>query len=77
MKNITLSVDDDVLAQVRRHAAEHETSVNALVRQFLTDLAQRESRARQARQRMRELSRSTPARSAPREWTREDLHERR
>jgi hypothetical protein len=32
MKNITLSVDEKVLAVVRRHAAEQNSSVNALVR---------------------------------------------
>ena len=40
MKNITLSVDEKVLAAVRRYSAERESSVNALVREFLTGLAE-------------------------------------
>lgn len=39
MRNITLSVDEKVLAVVRRHAAELNPSVNASVRDFLTNLA--------------------------------------
>lgn len=31
MKNITLSVDAEVLAAVRRYAADHNASVNAIV----------------------------------------------
>lgn len=39
MKNITVSVDDDVYRRARVKAAERDTSVSALVRQFLVDLA--------------------------------------
>ena len=39
MKNITVSVDDEVYRQARIRAAEHETSVSALVKAFLTSLA--------------------------------------
>jgi plasmid stability protein len=44
MKNITLNVDEDVLSAVRRHAAEHNSTVNALVREYLTNLAAQENR---------------------------------
>ena len=43
MKNITLSVDDDILAAVRRYSARRDSSVNALVREFLTNLAGHET----------------------------------
>jgi len=39
MKNITLSVDEKVLAAVRRRAAECNSTVNALVRDYLANLA--------------------------------------
>jgi len=55
MKNITLSVDEKVLASARRHAAERNSSVNALVREFLTRISQHEDRARSARRRIRQL----------------------
>jgi len=39
VKNITVSVDDEVYRRARVKAAERDTSVSALVRQFLVDLA--------------------------------------
>jgi hypothetical protein len=75
MKNITLSVDEKVLAAVRRYAAERDQSVNAMVRDFLTSVAQRQDRARQARQRIRELSKRSRARIGTKTWTRDQLHE--
>ena len=76
MKNITLSVDENVLAEVRRHAAEQNSSVNALVRDYLTNLAAQENRAKQARMRLRELSAKTQGRLGKKTWTRSDLHDR-
>ena len=76
MKNITLSVDEKVLAAVRRYAAARDSSVNALVREFLSRISQSEDRARNARRRIRELSNRSKARIGSRSWTREDLHDR-
>jgi hypothetical protein len=76
MKNITLSVDEDVLATVRRHAAERNSSVNALVREYLTSLAVQHDRAHTARVRLRELSAQSKGRLGQKDWTRADLHER-
>lgn len=76
MKNVTLSVDEVVLARVRRYAIERSSSVNALVREYLRTLAEKEDRAQSARKRLRELSRSSRARLGSRSWTRDDLHER-
>ena len=76
MKNITLSVEEEVLSSVRRYAAERNSSVNALVREYLTTVAQHDDRARHARERLRELSRKSRGRLGKRTWSREDLHER-
>lgn len=76
VKNITLSVDENVLATVRRHAAEHNSTVNAIVREYLTNLAAHEDRARQARARLRRLSAQSPGRLGKKTWSREDLHDR-
>jgi hypothetical protein len=76
MKNITLSVDDEVLAAVRRHAAERNSTVNALVREYLTNLAQHQDRARRARVRLRQLSKQSDGRLGKKTWTRDDLHDR-
>ena len=76
VKNITLSIDDEVLAVVRRHAAERNSTVNALVREYLTNLAQHQDRARRARARLRQLSNQSQGRLGKKTWTREDLHDR-
>ena len=76
VKNITLSVDETVLAVVRRYAAEHDCSVNALVRDYLTGLAKRQDRAKKARRRLRKLSSRSAARIGAKSWSRAELHER-
>ncbi len=76
MKNITLSVDEKVLAAARRYALAHDSSVNGLVREFLNQIANSEDRARNARLRIAELSRRSPARIGTITWKRDELHER-
>ena len=43
MKNITVSLDDETYRRARIRAAELDTSVSALVRRYLIDLAGSES----------------------------------
>jgi hypothetical protein len=43
VKNITVSLDDETYRRARIKAAEMDTSVSALVKQFLSDLAAGES----------------------------------
>ena len=43
MKNITVSLPDDVYRRARIKAAERDTSVTALVREFLVSLGDEES----------------------------------
>lgn len=76
MKNITLAVQEEVLAAVRRYAVERNSSVNALVREHLSDIARREDRARGARARLLELSKRSRLKLGRKTWTRQDLHER-
>lgn len=76
MKNITLSVDEEVLAEVRRHAAARKTTVNALVREHLTQIARHADRAAQARKRIRALSEQSRARLGSADLGRDALHER-
>jgi plasmid stability protein len=76
MKNITLSVDEKVLEVVRRRAAEQNSSVNALVREYLTNLAAQEDRASKARARLVELSNQSRARLGKKTWRRDDVYDR-
>ena len=76
MKNITLKVDERILESVRRFAADRGTSVNALVREHLSDIASRHDRARSARARLHELSQQRAESVGPINWTRDELHAR-
>ena len=76
MKNVTISVDDHLLRDARRLAAERDTSLNALIREYLEGLTQRESRAKQARARIVALCRQSTAEIGSSRWTRDELHER-
>lgn len=40
MSNLTLSIDDDLLKKARLYAVAHDTSVNAMVREFLKGIAE-------------------------------------
>ena len=77
MKNITLAIDEDILDKVRIVAAEKKTTVNALVREFLADLASRDERLAEARKQLLRLMDSSKGRMAP-DWKfdREETHER-
>ncbi len=76
VKNITLSVDEATLAKVRKLAVERNSSINALVREYLAQLASQADRAQRARKRLITLSRQSSARIGDKTWTRVELHER-
>ena len=76
MKNVTIALDEALIREVRRIAAERSTTLNAMIRGFLEELAERESSAVKARRRIVELCRDTKAEIEPRTWTRDELHER-
>ena len=44
MPNITLSVDDDTVKKVRKIAIDKNTTLTAMVREFLISVAARDSR---------------------------------
>ncbi len=69
-------MDEKVLAVVRRRAAEQNSTVNGLVREYLTNLAEQENRAALARAKLQELSAQSKGRIGKRTWTRDDLHDR-
>ncbi len=76
MKNITVSLDDDTYRRARMVAAQRDTSVSALVRRFLTDLASNESEVERLKREERALrERITRFRGADR-LARDDAHGR-
>jgi hypothetical protein len=76
MKNLTIALDEATLREARRIAANRSTSLNALIREFLERLTERESHSRTARRRIAELVRDAKAEVGERRWTRDELHER-
>lgn len=61
MANITLAVDDQLLADYRLLAAEQRTTVNALVRKHMEDATGSAARRKAALQRLVEISRASEA----------------
>ncbi|MBI5330495.1 MAG: hypothetical protein HZB71_07785 [Betaproteobacteria bacterium] len=49
MSNLTLSIEDDLLKQARLYAVQHDTSVNAMVRDYLKSVVEQVSDERRAR----------------------------
>ena len=76
MKNITVSVDDETYRRARIKAAEQETSVSALVKRFLGELAAEESDAERLRRQERLLRASITAFSAADRLSRDEVHAR-
>lgn len=75
MANLTLSVDDDILQKAREVALRERTSVNALVRDYLTRYADAKSRRLDAIDALDALAKRSKSRSS-KKWSREDLHQR-
>jgi hypothetical protein len=76
MKNITVSVDDELYRRARIKAAERETSISALVRRFLVDFASAESPNERLEREERELRDRIDKFSASDRLSRDDLHGR-
>jgi len=77
MKNITLSIDDEILDRVRIVAAQRRTTVNAMVRSFLSEVAGRDERQAEARKELLRLMETSKGRMrADFKFDREETHER-
>ena len=76
MANVTITVDDQVLKKARFRALEQGTSVNALLREYLSRFADAASSHEEAVEGLIELARTARAGRGRRSWTREELHER-
>ena len=76
MPNITLSVDEGIIKKVRKIAIEKNTTLTAMVRDYLEQVAMRDEPEKQQtlaalRQSFDRLSRDMGKRS----WRREDLYD--
>lgn len=62
-RNLTLAIDDDLLDKVRVLAAMKRTSVNEMVRGFLTSMVQQETSKDEAREALLKLIDESDGRS--------------
>jgi plasmid stability protein len=76
MKNITVSLDEEIYRRARIKAAERDTSVSALVKGFLVALASEESGARGLEREECELRARIRTFTAGNRLSRDDAHGR-
>ena len=74
--NLTITVEDDVLKKARMRALEEDTSVNAVLREYLEAYAGVERSRRQAIRAVLAIARESRAGRGDATWTRDELHER-
>jgi hypothetical protein len=75
-KNLTLTIDDDILRAARKMALDRNTSVNRLVRDYLAELVSEKDKRKAAVERLHKIFQEPGVKIGPITWTREDLHER-
>ncbi len=76
--NITLNIDDEIVRKVRRIAIHRDTTLTAMVRDYLTWLTRSDAPDRQRRGALLNDSFQRISRDmGPRNWSREDIHARR
>lgn len=75
MVNLTLSLDENLLQRARELALRENTSVNALVREYLARYVDARSRRLQALDALDAVAERTESASQGR-WSRESLYER-
>ena len=76
MKNITVTLDDETYRKARIKAAEMETSVSALVKKFLSELASEESEFERLKK-MEQVLRDRIVTFRASDWLpRDEVHER-
>jgi uncharacterized protein YdaU (DUF1376 family) len=76
VRNVTVSLDDETYRRARVIAAERDTSVSALVKQFLIELASEESENQRLKREERALRERITAFRASDQLPREDVHRR-
>ncbi len=76
MANLTIALDDDLLRQARIRAVEQGTSVNAIVREYLTTYAGMTLKREAAMKNLIQLSRRSRSKRGGKKWIRDELYER-
>ena len=77
MANVTLSIDKNLLKRARIVALKHDTTVNAMIRNFLEkEVSKHEKSSNTTIEALEKLFSKTQVSVGKITWTREELHER-
>ena len=75
--DITLDVDDEVVRKVSRIADDRDTTLSAMVKDYLTSVIESDAAARRKHAaKFRETAERYSRDMGPRTWTRDDLYDR-
>jgi Family of unknown function (DUF6364) len=77
--NVTITLDDDLVKELRKIAAERETTLTGLIREYLQRVAAESStsgRKSRERQSLERSFKQLRVRLGKRNWTRADLYAR-
>jgi hypothetical protein len=75
-RNLTLTLDEDLLRAARKVAIDRNTSVNQMVRDYLERVVRETDQRQTALVRLDEIFRTERIEVGRRTWKRQDLHER-
>jgi hypothetical protein len=75
-KNLTLTIDEDLLRAARKIALDRNTSVNRMIREYLAETVRASHREYAAVAELDRLFRRTRGKVGKVSWSREDLYER-
>jgi len=76
LANVTVKIDDDLLAKARWLAAQRKTSLNSIVKQKIEESVATDLRRESAIRGLEELYRRSRARVGKHTWSRDEIHER-
>jgi hypothetical protein len=76
-RNLTLTLDEDLLRAARKVALDRNTSVNCLVREYLTEITTQDDRKAKALATLERFFKERPGRVGKITWTREELYDRK
>ena len=76
VKNVTVSLDDDTYRRARMIAAQRDTSISALVKEFLVRLGSGESQVERLKREERALRELITSFRASDKQSRDELHDR-
>ena len=77
MAKLTITIDDEILCRARVRAREQNTSVTALIREYLLAFAATGASSKQASDAIVRLSFQARSGRGHHRWTRDETHERR